>query len=134
MKRIVNSICVVLAFVCVGIGCIGIILPFLPTTPFLLVALALFAKGSERFHRWFMSTGIYRRYLADFVATRSMTRSAKIRVLSLVTTLLVIGFIFSPWMAKIVIAVVLVFHYVYFIFGIKTIEKDKNGTAGEVEG
>lgn len=130
MKRIVNSVCVVLAFVCVGIGCIGIILPFLPTTPFFLVALALFAKGSERFHRWFMSTGLYKKYLQDFVATRSMTRSAKRRVLGLVTALLTVGFIFSPWMAKIVIVLVLVFHYVYFIFGIRTID-DEEQRAGK---
>lgn len=125
MKRLINSICVALAFVCTGVGCIGIVLPILPTTPFFLLALALFAKGSKRFHRWFMSTGLYRKYLADFVATRSMTKRVKIRILTLVTILLAAGFWFSPGPAKAVIAVVLIFHYVYFLFGVRTAGEDE---------
>lgn len=63
MKGIVNGICVLLGFICVGIGCVGIVLPILPTTPFLLLALVLFARGSRRFHQWFMATGLYKNYL-----------------------------------------------------------------------
>lgn len=125
MKKIGNTICVILAFASLGIGCVGIVLPILPTTPFLLLALFLFAKGSERFHRWFMSTGIYKKYLENFVATRSMTRAAKAKVLTIVTALLAIGFYFSPGFAKIIIAVVLVFHWAYFLFGIRTVEHMK---------
>lgn len=126
MKRIINGICVVLAFACMGIGCIGIVLPILPTTPFLLLAVVLFAKGSERFHRWFLSTGLYKRYLENFVVNRSMTRSAKIRILSVVTVLFAVGIWFSPVFAKIIIVLVAVFHYVYFLFGIRTVpEKEE---------
>lgn len=124
MKKAVNAVCVVLAFVCLGIGCIGIVLPFLPTTPFLLLALVLFAKGSERFHRWFLSTGIYKKYLEDFVVTRSMTKAVKIRIMTVVTILLAVGFLFSPAPAKIVIAAVWVFHCVYFLFGVGTKEEE----------
>ena len=118
MKQILNGICVGLAFLCVGVGCIGIVLPILPTTPFFLLAVVLFAKGSQRFHAWFLSTGLYKTYLADFVATRSMTRETKIRVLILVTILIAVGFWFSPVVAKVVLVAVLIFHYVYFLFGI----------------
>lgn len=126
MKKMINLVCVGLAFLCLGVGCIGILLPILPTTPFLLVSLCLFAKGSERFHRWFMSTGIYKTYLEDFVVTRSMKRSVKIRVLTVVTLLLAFGFWFSPGYAKAVIAVVWVFHLVYFLFGIRTADEKEN--------
>lgn len=123
MKRVANGICVCLGFVCIGAGCIGIVLPILPTTPFFLLALVLFAKGSERFHKWFMATGLYKKYLKDFVATRSMTKAAKIKVLTLVTLLLAFGFWFSPVFAKVIIAAVAIFHWLYFIFGIRTAEK-----------
>ena len=51
MKKVINGICVVLAFVCVGLGAIGIVVPILPTTPLFLAAAVLFAKGSKRFHQ-----------------------------------------------------------------------------------
>lgn len=124
MKQLINSICVILGFVCIVLGCIGIVLPVLPTTPFLLLAVFLFAKGSERFHRWFLSTRLYKKYLEDFVATRSMTLAAKIKVLTTVTILLAIGFWFSPVFAKVILLIVALGHYGYFIFGIKTIKAD----------
>lgn len=125
MKKLFHAIYVVLAFLCVGIGCIGIAMPILPTTPFFLLALFLFARGSKRFHRWFLSTRLYKKYLENFVETKSMTKAAKRKVLSIVTLLLGIGFWFSPIYAKIIIGIVAAFHYVYVIFGIKTIRENK---------
>ncbi|WP_099469679.1 DUF454 family protein [Konateibacter massiliensis] len=125
MKKILNGICVGLAFLCLGIGSIGIVLPLLPTTPFLLLALILFAKGSERFHKWFKGTQLYKRYLETYVGTKAMPLRTKYQVLGMISVLFTFGFIFSPvlW-ARIVIVVVWIGHFYFFLVRMKTVEEE----------
>ena len=126
MKKVINGICVVLAFVCVGLGAIGIVVPILPTTPLFLAAAVLFAKGSKRFHQWFLSTKLYRNHLEDLVITRSMTKKSKLTVLTTITVLFTIGFFAAPiWHAKSVIAIVAAAHYYVLLFRIRTVSEEE---------
>jgi uncharacterized membrane protein YbaN (DUF454 family) len=70
--KLKNTIYIILGFTFVGIGALGVILPVLPTTPFLLLASFFFTRGSERFNAWFVSTKLYKNHLADFIRNRSM--------------------------------------------------------------
>lgn len=117
---------VVLGIICMGIGAVGVILPILPTTPFLLLASFFLAKGSKRFHKWFTGTKLYKNHLEDFVTHRSMTRKTKIGLLTFASALLMIPLITVDVLPmRIVIILLIVFKYYYFIFKIKTIEGDK---------
>lgn len=130
MKKVINGICVGLAFLALGLGVIGIVLPILPTTPFLLLAAALFAKGSQRFHRWFMSTGLYKKYVAPAVKNKEMTAKNKAVTLITVTLLLTVGFIMSPvWYAKVILLAVLLGHYYFFLLRVRTVKE--TGIAAE---
>lgn len=124
MKKILNGICVAGGFAAIGLGLVGIILPVLPTTPFLILAAALFARGSERFHIWYRNTGIYKKYVVPAFTRKEMTARQKCCALALTTALLCIGFFLSPvWYAKAVILVVLAGHYYYFLFRVRTVRE-----------
>ena len=122
MKKIVNGICVALAFVCVGLGALGVVLPILPTTPLLIAAACLFAKGSERFHKWFLGTKLYKKYIETAVKDGTMERSAKRNMMVTLAIVFGMGVCFSPAFAKVIILVVAAIHFYVLIFRIKTVE------------
>lgn len=122
MKKIVNGICVALAFVCVGLGALGVVLPILPTTPLLIAAACLFAKGSERFHKWFLNTKLYKKYIESAVKDGTMEKTAKRNMMITLGIVFGMGICFSPIIAKVIILIVAAIHFYVLIFRIKTVE------------
>ena len=123
MKKIVNGICVALAFVCVGLGAIGIVLPILPTTPLFIAAACLFAKGSEKFHKWFLNTMLYKKYIESAVKNGTMEKKAKRHMMITLGIVFGMGIFFSPAIAKIIIFIVAAIHFYVLIFRIKSVEQ-----------
>ena len=122
MKNPIRIIWLILGFVAIGIGAVGVVLPVLPTTPFLLLASFCLAKGSEKFHTWFTQTKLYKTHLDDFVKTRSMTLKSKFTILLPASAMLILAFIMMPnWYGRGFIIFLIIFKYVYFFTRIKTI-------------
>ena len=115
---------VVLGCLSLGLGALGAVLPLLPAFPFLMLAAFCFAKSSEKLHGWFVSTKLYKKNLESFVQGKGMTVMTKIRIMLTVTFLMSIGFIMmhAVPVGRIVLGIVLLFHILYFIFGIKTLK------------
>ncbi len=72
-------------FVFLALALAGTMLPLLPTTPFLLVSAACFAKSSESWHHWLLSNATFGPLLKDWYEHRCVPRSSKIfAILSIV--------------------------------------------------
>ena len=123
--KIKKLLYVILGCIGLALGAVGAVLPLLPAFPFLLLAAFCFAKSSEKLHRWFTGTKLYKNNLESYVSGKGMTRRTKIRIMITVTILMSIGFILMNQVpvGRIVLACVWVFHIVYFVFGVKTIKQ-----------
>jgi len=75
MKRI---ILLALGWGCVGLAFIGIFVPGIPTTPFLIVALWAFAQSSKKFHAWLLNHKRFGPILQNWESHRVVPRKAKI--------------------------------------------------------
>ncbi len=87
MNRIVRYLMLAGAWTACIIGCIGVFVPMLPTTPLLLLATFLFAKSSPRCHAWIISTRVYRTYVAAFKEAGGIPLGTKVRILAVSFTL-----------------------------------------------
>jgi uncharacterized membrane protein YbaN (DUF454 family) len=112
---------IMIGCISLGLGIIGVILPILPTVPFVLLAAFCFAKSSEKLEDWFKNTKLYR----ENNIKSGMTKQAKVRIMCSVTLLMSIGFIMMGLkgivVGNIVLLIVWIFHMVYFTFGVKTV-------------
>lgn len=67
---------------CVILGTIGIFLPVMPTTPFLLLAAACYARSSERFYQWLLNNRFLGAYIRNYREGLGMTVRAKVFTLT----------------------------------------------------
>ena len=121
-SKVRHALWAVGGFLCFALGMVGVVLPILPTTPFILVAAFCFARSSTRLNNWFKGTKVYKHVLEGYVTKRSMTLRAKLTILVPVTVLLVIGFALMGRVpvGRLILAAVWIGHIIYFGFIVKT--------------
>jgi uncharacterized membrane protein YbaN (DUF454 family) len=90
-----------LAWVALALGIVGIVLPGLPTTPFVLLAAWAAARGSTRLHRWMRAHKVFGRMIRDWEAHGAVSRRAKWMATAMMAASAVIFFLTAPklWMA-----------------------------------
>jgi uncharacterized membrane protein YbaN (DUF454 family) len=76
-SRLIRSLCLVLGIVALALGILGVLLPVLPTTPFVLLAAACFARGSAFFHDWLLGNSVAGPIIHEWQTHRAMPRRAK---------------------------------------------------------
>lgn len=114
-----------------GLGGIGVIIPIIPTTPFLLLTSFFFLRSSERLNTWFEGTRMYKRFIANFMkrarshcGPKSCARPRRDRhaVLALVV---------PQWWLKAILIGLTVFEIWYFIARIETVSVEEARARGK---
>ena len=124
MKSMTRYLLLACAWLATILGCIGIVLPVLPTTPFLLLATFLFAKSSPRLHAWIQSTRVYRSYVLPFKDAGGIDRASKFRIIFISYAVMGISAYFvQRWYIWLVLAAVAVFLLYLMFIRIPTISK-----------
>ena len=85
-----KTVCIILGTVSLALGIIGIFLPLLPTTPFLLLTAALYFRGSPRLYQWLLNHKCLGPYIRNFRENHAIPLRVKVVSVSLVW--LTIGF------------------------------------------
>jgi uncharacterized membrane protein YbaN (DUF454 family) len=79
--------------VALALGVLGIFLPLLPTTPFVLLAAACFARGSERFHRWLLDNATFGPMVREWESHRSLPYRTKVTAIVLMSVTMAISIV-----------------------------------------
>ena len=81
----------------VGIGTLGIFVPGLPTTVFMILAAACYIRSSEKLYNWLIKNKIFGKYIKDYREGKGMPKKAKIVALSMITLFVSFAVVpFSP--------------------------------------
>lgn len=100
-KRWLKPVLIITGILSMTLGVVGIFVPILPTTPFLLLAAACFARSSDRLHHWLMNNRLLGSYIYHYRRYRAIPRLTK--VLAIILLWLVIGasivlFVETTWL------------------------------------
>ena len=128
-----------------GLGAIGVIIPIIPTTPFLLLTSFFFLRSSERLNTWFEGTRMYKRFIANFI---SEVMPLWIKVLSPSTATVprenalpcarsappampMLALVVPQWWLKAILIGLTVFEIWYFIVRIETVSVEEARARGK---
>ncbi|UCG55518.1 MAG: YbaN family protein [Dehalococcoidia bacterium] len=108
----------------VGLGIIGIFLPVLPTTPFLLLAATCYAKSSQKFYCWLMNNRWFGVYIRSYRQKKGMPLRIKVFTVALLWLTILLSVIFA--VQSLVVRVILILIAIgvsTHIFSIKTLRE-----------
>lgn len=112
----------------IGLGIVGIFVPVLPTTPFLLISATLYAKSSKSFYNWLVNNKILGRYIKNYREGKGIPLKLKIITIALLWITIGCSAIFAIdifWVR--VMLVIIAIGVTIHIIRIKPLDKSKIG-------
>jgi len=116
-NRLFRGILIIAGSIFLGIGIIGIVVPLLPTTPFLLLAAACYARSSKKFYNWLLNNKRFGPYITNYIEGKGMPLKIKIYAISIIwiTILFSIFFIVENLLIRIILIIIAILVSTYLI-------------------
>ncbi|TCT18262.1 hypothetical protein EDD68_12225 [Melghiribacillus thermohalophilus] len=122
MKMAAKMLLIGSGFLFLGLGIIGIILPLIPTTPFLLLSAACFVRSSDRLYIWLLNNRWFGKYIRDFREKRGIPLKAKVTgIVLLWVSMIYSAFFVVPLVAVRVLLLLVAAYFTWYILSLKTL-------------
>ncbi|UCD13738.1 MAG: YbaN family protein [Thermoplasmatales archaeon] len=82
-NQLIRWVLITAGTIFLGLGILGIFLPILPTTPFLLLAAACYARSSEKFYNWLINNKWFGSYIKNYREGKGVPLKIKVYTISL---------------------------------------------------
>jgi uncharacterized membrane protein YbaN (DUF454 family) len=92
--KVKRMLFVIIGTLFLGIGFIGIVIPVLPTTPFLLLAAACYFRGSERLHQWLINNRIFGEFIQNYMEGKGIKTRQKIITIAFLWFMIMLSIIY----------------------------------------
>jgi len=108
LNQLLRAILITSGTIFLGLGLIGIFIPILPTTPFLLLAAACYARSSQRFYNWLMKNRWFGNYIINYHEGRGVPLKFKIFTISLlwITILFSIYYVVDNFWVEVILFII----------------------------
>lgn len=123
-NRLARIILIITGWFFVGLGIIGAFLPIMPTTIFLIIAAACFARSSEKFYYKLLNNKILGKYIRDYMEKRGMPLRAKIVALIMLNSVIAYSafFVVETIFVKVILVIIAISVSIYLI-SLKTLKE-----------
>ena len=125
-NRLIRGVLIIAGTFFVGLGVLGIFLPLLPTTPFLLLAAACYARSSKRFYNWLLNNKWFGNYIKNYQEGKGVPLKVKILSISLLWIAIIFSavFIVSILFVRIILILVAIAVTIHILL-IRTLKGEK---------
>jgi hypothetical protein len=105
MNDLTRTLLIIGGTLCLVLGIVGMVLPVLPTTPFLLLAAYCYARSSQRFYDWLITNRWFGEYIRNYREGRGIPLKQKVLTITLlwVTIGYAAGFVVSQWWLRLIL-------------------------------
>lgn len=124
MKQLTKLLLIIAGSISLGLGLMGIVLPLLPTTPFLLLAAACYVRSSNRLYEWLISNKYFGSYIKNYRMGKGIPLKAKVMGVTVLWISMGFTIIFVvPLMAIKFVLFGIGLFFTWFILKQKTLQK-----------